>query len=244
MAIASRADRDTLALTTLAGVANDYFQVLSLRERLAVARSNVEAARNLMEIVDSRFKVGLSNPVEVATQKAALASTELVIPELEQSQQEAAASLAVLLGRAPEDFKVEGVPLESLKEPTVAAGLPSELLRRRPDVFTAEANLESASSDLVAARAALFPSLTLTASGGVQNPDFLAQLAQIAEKGTPLLFLCRSGVRSQHAAKLATEHGYSNCFNILEGFEGDKDDKGHRKNINGWCKVGLPWMGA
>ncbi|HWX00401.1 rhodanese-like domain-containing protein [Collimonas sp.] len=80
--------------------------------------------------------------------------------------------------------------------------------------------------------------------GGVQNPDFLAQLAQIAEKGTPLLFLCRSGVRSQHAAKLATEHGYSNCFNILEGFEGDKDNNGHRKNVNGWCKAGLPWMGA
>jgi rhodanese-related sulfurtransferase len=80
--------------------------------------------------------------------------------------------------------------------------------------------------------------------GGVQNPDFLAQLAQVAEKGTPLLFLCRSGVRSQHAAKLATEHGYSNCFNILEGFEGDKDHDGHRKNVNGWCKARLPWSGA
>jgi len=80
--------------------------------------------------------------------------------------------------------------------------------------------------------------------GGVQNPDFLAQLAQVAEKGTPLLFLCRSGVRSQHAARLATENGYSNCFNILEGFEGDKDNNGHRKNVNGWCKAGLPWSGA
>ena len=79
---------------------------------------------------------------------------------------------------------------------------------------------------------------------GVQNADFLAQLAQVAEKGTPLLFLCRSGVRSQHAAKLATEHGYTNCFNILEGFEGDKDNNGHRKNVNGWCKAGLPWLGA
>ncbi|WP_395823361.1 rhodanese-like domain-containing protein [Collimonas sp.] len=80
--------------------------------------------------------------------------------------------------------------------------------------------------------------------GGIQNPDFLAQLAQVAEKGAPLLFLCRSGVRSQHAAKLATEYGYRNCFNILEGFEGDKDDNGHRKNLNGWCKAGLPWLGA
>src|ERR1700676_5376439 len=103
LAVASRADRDTVALTALAGVANSYFQVLSLRERLAVARSNVDAARKLMDVVDSRYKVGLSNPVEVATQRAALASAELTIPELEQSQEEAVASLAVLLGRPPEN---------------------------------------------------------------------------------------------------------------------------------------------
>lgn len=80
--------------------------------------------------------------------------------------------------------------------------------------------------------------------GGAPNPDFLGQLAQVAEKGTTLVFLCRSGVRSQHAAKLATEHGYPNSFNILEGFEGDKDAAGHRKSVSGWCKAGLPWIGA
>jgi len=186
LAIASRADRDTVALTALAGVANSYFQVLSLRERLAVARSNVEAARGLMDVVDSRYKVGLSNPVEVATQRAALASAELTIPELEQLQQEAVATLAVLLGRPPEGFKVEGAPLESLTEPKVAAGLPSELLRRRPDVFTAEANLGSASADLIAARAALFPSLTLTASGGLQNPALNAAIASLSGVGPTL----------------------------------------------------------
>ena len=62
-----------------------------------------------------------------------------------------------------------------------------------------------------------------TYPGGVPNPDFLAQLAAQAGKDEVLLFLCRSGVRSRHAAKLATEHGYSNCYDILEGFEGDKD---------------------
>ena len=80
--------------------------------------------------------------------------------------------------------------------------------------------------------------------GGTPNPDFLAQLAQVADKDTVLLFLCRSGVRSRHAAKLATEHGYANCFDILEGFEGDKDAQGHRKLVSGWCKAGLPWIGA
>jgi rhodanese-related sulfurtransferase len=80
--------------------------------------------------------------------------------------------------------------------------------------------------------------------GGAQNPQFLSQLAQAAEKDSVLLFLCRSGVRSQHAAKLATEHGYSNCYDILEGFEGGKDAAGHRKTVNGWCHAGLPWLGA
>jgi rhodanese-related sulfurtransferase len=76
------------------------------------------------------------------------------------------------------------------------------------------------------------------------NPNFLTELAQVADKEMVLLFLCRSGVRSKAAAQLATEHGYANCYDILEGFEGDKDAQGHRKNINGWCYVGLPWRGA
>ncbi|MBC3931654.1 rhodanese-like domain-containing protein [Undibacterium curvum] len=81
--------------------------------------------------------------------------------------------------------------------------------------------------------------------GGTPNPDFLTQLADICpDKATPLLFLCRSGVRSRHAAKLATEHGYTHCFDILEGFEGDKDTQGHRKSVGGWCQHGLPWVGA
>ena len=87
---------------------------------------------------------------------------------------------------APENFNVAGTALESLHEPKVAAGLPSDLLRRRPDVFTAEANLESASADLVAARAALFPSLTLTASGGVQNPALNAAVITLSGVGPTL----------------------------------------------------------
>lgn len=80
--------------------------------------------------------------------------------------------------------------------------------------------------------------------GGTPNPEFLSQLQQTADKDNILLFLCRSGVRSRHAAKLATENGYANSFDILEGFEGDKDAQGHRKTVAGWCKAGLPWTGA
>ncbi len=80
--------------------------------------------------------------------------------------------------------------------------------------------------------------------GGVPNAHFISELGAIAGKDDVLLFLCRSGVRSRHAAKLATEHGYAHCYDILEGFEGDKDAQGHRKSVGGWCKAGLPWMGA
>lgn len=83
-----------------------------------------------------------------------------------------------------------------------------------------------------------------TYPGSVQNPAFLEELSRVAGKEEVLLFLCRSGVRSRHAAKLATENGYAHCFDILEGFEGDKDADGHRKTVGGWCKAGLPWMGA
>lgn len=81
--------------------------------------------------------------------------------------------------------------------------------------------------------------------GGTPNPDFLGQLAAaVPGKETVIVFLCRSGVRSRHAAKAATEAGYSQCYDILEGFEGDKDANGHRKTVSGWCKAGLPWTGA
>jgi NodT family efflux transporter outer membrane factor (OMF) lipoprotein len=186
LADASRADRDTVALTTLAAVANGYFQVLSLRERLAIATLNLNAAQKLLDVIQARFDVGLSNPVELASQKAALATAGLVIPDLQRQEAEALAALALLLGRAPEQFSVQSRSLDALLEPTIGSGLPAELLTRRPDIFMAEANLKAANADLVAARAALLPSLSLTASGGVQNPALNAAVISLSGAGPTL----------------------------------------------------------
>jgi multidrug efflux system outer membrane protein len=183
---ASRADRDTVALTTLAGVADGYFQVLALRNRLAIATANLSAAQKLLDVIQARFNVGMANPVELSTQKAVLATAGLAIPELRQQEAEALAALALLLGRAPEQFAIQSESLDSLIEPMVGAGLPSELLRRRPDLFMAEANMLAANADLLAARAALFPSLTLTAAGGVQNPALNAAVISLAGAGPTL----------------------------------------------------------
>jgi rhodanese-related sulfurtransferase len=73
-----------------------------------------------------------------------------------------------------------------------------------------------------------------------RNEHFLDQLRAHVEPGRPVAFLCRSGVRSQHAAVLATANGYRAAYNILEGFEGDKNPQGQRR-VNGWQMAGLPW---
>jgi len=181
--VVSQADRATLALTTLAAVASEYFQLLSVRERLELARANVDAARKLADIVSSRFKVGLANPSEVAAQRAALAVAQLQIPELERMEEESVNALAGFLGRQPEGFSVQGGSIDSVQEPAVAAGLPTELLRRRPDILSAEANLAAASADVVVARAALYPSLTLTLQGGVGNPAVNAAINTLGGVG-------------------------------------------------------------
>ncbi len=83
--------------------------------------------------------------------------------------------------------------------------------------------------------------------GGARNTQFIDQLhAACGEIGPsrPVLLLCRSAVRSKAAAQLATEQGFTQVFDVLEGFEGDKDAAGHRKSVGGWCWRQLPWHGA
>lgn len=74
------------------------------------------------------------------------------------------------------------------------------------------------------------------------NPDFMAQLDQQVDRESLVLFLCRTGGRSHNAAAVATQAGYTNCYNVLEGFEGATDPAtGQRGKINGWKVAGLPW---
>ena len=80
--------------------------------------------------------------------------------------------------------------------------------------------------------------------GGMPNAEFLAQLRAAIEPDTPVLFLCRSAARSKLAAVEAAKAGFTKAYDLLEGFEGDKDSQGHRKTVSGWCFRGLPWIGA
>ena len=81
-----------------------------------------------------------------------------------------------------------------------------------------------------------------TYPGNRPNPEFLGELAAAVGKDQPVMFLCRSGARSHAAAEAATQAGWRECYNVLEGFEGDKDAQQHRNNVGGWRKAGLPWI--
>jgi rhodanese-related sulfurtransferase len=80
-----------------------------------------------------------------------------------------------------------------------------------------------------------------TYPGMKPNPNFLAALNQQVDKEALVLFICRSGVRSHNAAATATNAGFRDCYNVLEGFEGDKNASNRRNAVNGWRAAGLPW---
>jgi rhodanese-related sulfurtransferase len=81
----------------------------------------------------------------------------------------------------------------------------------------------------------------LTYPGNRPNPGFLQELEGKADKAAPVMFICRSGGRSHNAAMLARQAGYGAAYNVLEGFEGDRDAHGHRNTTGGWRLAGLPW---
>jgi NodT family efflux transporter outer membrane factor (OMF) lipoprotein len=183
---ATQADRAVIALTSVTGVANTYFQVIALRERLALAKSTLDSTHKILDVVEARRAQGLGNPTEVAQQRAAVANAEIHVKELEQQEDAARAALAILVGKMPGSLEIATQQLSDIKAPSIAAGLPGELLARRPDVFAAEENLRAAHADLAQARAAFFPSITLTGSGGVQNPAVNAAVITLAGIGPSL----------------------------------------------------------
>lgn len=81
----------------------------------------------------------------------------------------------------------------------------------------------------------------LSYPGNTPNPAFAQQLKREVDPEALVMFLCRSGGRSDKAARLAAEVGYSEAYNVLEGFEGDRDANGQRNRIGGWRHAGLPW---
>jgi multidrug efflux system outer membrane protein len=166
---ATRFDQETVRLTLIAGVANGYFQLLSLRGRLVVARENLVIAERVLKVVDARTRFGAVSALDLARQQSAVLALRASIPVLELQERQTLFALAILTGRPPEGFDTAGPPLGALSVPRVNPGMPSELLVRRPDLASAEAQLAAANANIAVARAALLPSISLTGSAGLAS---------------------------------------------------------------------------
>ena len=166
---AARYDEETVRLTLISGVATGYFQLLSLRGRLAIAGENLLIAERVLNVVDARVRNGAASPLDLARQQAAVLSLRASIPPLETQERQTLYALAILAGKTPEGFAAAGSSVAGLSVPRVAPGLPADLLARRPDLASAEAQLAAANANVAAARAALLPSISLTGSAGLAS---------------------------------------------------------------------------
>ncbi|MFC0135386.1 transporter [Massilia eurypsychrophila] len=172
----NRDDRQTIELTVTSAIVSTYLQVLSLHDRLASARAHVANAEHVLKLVQAQRSAGAASPLDLARQRSVVAGQQAAIPELLQQQREAQSALAILLGRAPQTFKVADHGLDTISLPHVTPGLPSELLARRPDIRRAEASLAEADANVDVARAALFPNIRLTGALGAQSSALLSLL--------------------------------------------------------------------
>lgn len=167
--LASRFDREVIALSTLVTVANTYFLVLEGQDRLRVARDNLASSERILKLIQDRFNQGTASSLDVAQQASLAAIQRAAIPPLIEQIDQNKAALGLLVGRAPENLSVRGGSMYRLGIPRVSPGLPSELLTQRPDIREAELRLASADANVYAARAAFLPTIQLTGTGGLES---------------------------------------------------------------------------
>jgi NodT family efflux transporter outer membrane factor (OMF) lipoprotein len=169
LAKGSRYDAQTVWLTTVSSIATTYFEALGYRDREAIAQHNLVDAVHVLDAYRARMAVGTADALDVSQQEALVAGYRATIPSLESQYRQEVIALAILVGIAPEKITLGDTRLIDLKLPAVAPGLPASILRRRPDVAYAEAQLISQNQTVRQDVAAFFPSLELTASGGLSS---------------------------------------------------------------------------
>jgi multidrug efflux system outer membrane protein len=174
-AAASAAAFHNLLLTLQADVAQNYFSLRALDEEVVVLQRTLALRREQVEIVRGRFDAGLGTELDVARAETELATAEGEVAALTRRRTELENALAILVGESPSSFKLasqaQATNRWAIKPPTIPAGLPSELLERRLDIAEAERQLASDNARIGVAKAAFFPVVRLTASGGYLSAE-------------------------------------------------------------------------
>jgi multidrug efflux system outer membrane protein len=170
---ASLAEFYNVLLTLHSDVAQNYFSLRSLDAEIATVTSTVELRHEQVRLVNGRFKGGIGNNLDVAQAQTDLATTEVEAASLAQQRDQLENAIAILVGQNPSAFKLPALTETNWnpQPPEIPAGLPDDLLERRPDVAQAERLLASANAKIGVAKAAFFPVVTLTGSGGYLSAD-------------------------------------------------------------------------
>lgn len=171
---ASAADYENLLLTLRSEVAQDYFYIRYLDDDRAILRDNIELLKRAVRLTEVRHAGGVASGLDVSEARTLLASTEAQYAGTARDRAQFEHALAVLVGKSPAEFSLaEAPPAKGAVPPVVPAGLPSDLLERRPDIARAERLMASANAGIGVARAAFFPAVGLTAGAGYASTDLI-----------------------------------------------------------------------
>lgn len=158
--------RRGVQVSLVAQVASTWFRLASLDEQLGITRATRVSREQFLELTRAQAERGVVSGLDVASAEAQLAQARASIPEFERQLAQTGHALALLLGRNPESFAASPLMAASAMSPEVPAGLPSALLERRPDILQAEQSLVAANARIGSAKAALFPSVSITGTFG------------------------------------------------------------------------------
>ena len=151
-------------------VATNYFAVRTADSQIDVQRRTIKSFQDALNLTNSRFQGGISTQLDVEQAQATLSSAQAQLATLQQSRAQLEHAVAVLVGRPPESFSIAFHPLD-LRLPAIPAGLPSDLLERRPDVAAAERRVAAQNAEIGVAISAYFPVLHLTGQTGFDSGD-------------------------------------------------------------------------
>ncbi|GAB0118787.1 efflux transporter outer membrane subunit [Acidisoma sp. 7E03] len=168
---ASEIDRRGVLIQMMAEVARDYVQLRNAQMQLRIAEDNVNTAQKLLTLTRQRAVAGLTDQLDVAQEQAQLTTTEATVPQAQQQVAQYINALSMLLALPPRALQSELITPEAVP-PTPAVipvGLPSDLLRRRPDIMEAEANLHQATANIGVSVASFFPSFNLLGVFGIES---------------------------------------------------------------------------
>ncbi|WP_277962207.1 efflux transporter outer membrane subunit [Pseudomonas sp. RIT-To-2] len=166
---ASAADLANATLSAQSSLAQDYFQLRILDQRIALYRETITGYERYLRIIQNKYDEQISSRADLATGKTQLQSAQASMLDLQWQRAQYEHAIALLIGKAPADFALAADPAWQYHVPSIPLGVPSRLLERRPDIAAAERDMAAANAAVGVATAAYYPDLTLSASGGYQS---------------------------------------------------------------------------